>query len=434
MLTRPIYTALWALALPLVVARLWWKGRRQPEYREHIAERFGRYSVRPPLRCAWIHAVSVGETRAAQPLVNALLARDPDLSVVLTHMTPTGRATGEALYSAHDGRVRSVYLPYDLPWLQRRFLDHFRPLTSVVMETEVWPNLVAVCQQRGIPLALVNGRLSARSLARYRRIEGLAREAFAGFDVVAAQTPTDAERFAALGVTRLEVTGNIKFDIAPDAALQACGEAFRHAIGERKVVLAASTREGEEPMILAAAGDLIESGALLVIVPRHPQRFDAVAEHVRSVGLRVSRRSETSGPNADDQVWLGDSMGEMTAYYTLADLALMGGTWLPFGGQNLIECCATGTPVLLGPHTFNFSDASEQAVEAGGALRCADVDAAVREAGALLEDDVRRGTMGRAGKAFATKHGGATARTMALVEPLLDTGEQRWLVKTRPAE
>ena len=423
MLTRPIYTTLWTLALPLVVARLWWKGRRQPEYRQHVAERFGRYAIKPPSPCVWIHAVSVGETRAAQPLVKALLDHDPALSVILTHMTPTGRATAEALYAEHACRVSSVYLPYDIPWLQRRFLDHFRPRVGIVMETEVWPNLVAACQRRGIPLALVNGRLSARSLARYRRIERLARDAFSGFKIVAAQTPADAQRFAELGVTRLEVTGNIKFDIAPDAALQARGEAFRQAIGPRKVVLAASTREGEEALILAAAGNLIDSDALLVIVPRHPQRFDAVASLIREMGLRVSRRSETPGPQTSDQVWLGDSMGEMTAYYTLADVALMGGTWLPFGGQNLIECCASGTPVLLGPHTYNFSDASEQAIEAGGAMRCADVDAAMRGAGVLLEDDARRIEMGRAAEAFARKHGGATARTMALFEPLLDAGE-----------
>ncbi len=413
--------------MPLVVARLWWKGRRQPEYRQHVGERFGRYAVEPSSPCVWIHAVSVGETRAAQPLVTALLAHEPALQVVLTHMTPTGRATAEALYAEHGPRVRSVYLPYDLPWLQRRFLDRFRPVAGVVMETEVWPNLVAACRQRAIPLSLVNGRLSARSLARYLRIEGLAREAFAGFEVVAAQTPADAQRFAALGVTRLEVTGNIKFDIAPDAALRKRGETFRDAIGSRKVVLAASTREGEEALIVAAARPLIDRGVLLVIVPRHPQRFDAVAEHIRAAGLRMHRRSESEAPHDDDEVWLGDSMGEMTAYYALADVALMGGTWLPFGGQNLIECCASGTPVLLGPHTFNFSDASEQAIDAGGALRCDDVDAAVREAGALLEDDARRDEMGRAGEAFATKHGGATARTMALVGPLLDAGGERKL-------
>ena len=419
MLMRHLYTTLWACALPVVGARLWWKGRRQPAYRADIAERFGRYTGTAPRPCLWIHAVSVGETRAAQPLVTALLARYPTHHIVLTHMTPTGRATAQTLFADMAERVHSVYLPYDLPWLQARFVAHFRPALGIVMETEVWPNLVAACAQRATPLILANGRLSQRSAQRYARLGTLARAAFGGFAVVAAQTDADARRFAALGATRVEVTGNIKFDIAPTPAGIALGMQWSAAIGVRQVVLAASTREGEEAQILDAARALIADGALLVIVPRHPQRFDAVAQQIRATGLRFGRRSAGSAPDAHDAIWLGDSMGEMAAYYALADVALMGGTWLPFGGQNLIECCAAGTPVLLGPHTYNFLEASEQAIAAGAARRSNDAADALRVARTLLAAGTEREAMGAAGKRFAQQHGGATARTLALIAPLV---------------
>ncbi|QID16965.1 3-deoxy-D-manno-octulosonic acid transferase [Nitrogeniibacter mangrovi] len=416
---RRLYSALWFLSLPLVVMRLWWKGRRQPAYRRHLAERFGRYAQPRTDRCVWIHAVSVGETRAAQPLVRALRGHDPALHILFTHMTPTGRETAQALYADADDRIHSVYLPYDLGYLHARFLRHFRPLAGIVMETEVWPNLMARADRDRCPMLLVNGRLSQRSFARYLRFGALAREAFGGFAVIGAQSPADAQRFTGLGARRVEVTGNIKFDNHPADAQVALGRQFRARIGDRPVVLAASTREGEEADLLDVAGPLIASGALLAIVPRHPQRFDAVAQLAEARGYRVGRRSRGDGPDAGDQVWLGDSMGEMTAYYTLADVVLMGGTWRPLGGQNFIECCAVGTPVVLGPSTFNFAQAAEQALEAGAAVQCADLNGAVDRAMALLNDPSGLNTMGTAALAFAQAHGGATERTLALITPWL---------------
>jgi 3-deoxy-D-manno-octulosonic-acid transferase len=417
---RLIYSALWLLALPAVILRLWWKGRRQPGYRQHLAERFGRYTFQLSPGSIWLHAVSVGETRAAQPLIRALRIAHPGRDILLTHMTPTGRETSAALYTGSDPHIHAVYLPYDLPWLQRRFLRHFDPAIGVLMETEVWPNLAAACSASGVALMLVNGRLSARSFGRYRRLASIARAAFGSFAAVAAQAEADAARFRALGAAKVVVTGNIKFDNHPDPALVARGETFRQAAGVRQIVLAASTRDGEEGELLDAAASLLDSAVLLVIVPRHPQRFDEVAQLAISRGYRVGRRSRAEGPSEDDQVWIGDSMGEMSAYFAMADLTLMGGTWRPFGGQNFIECCAVGTPVLLGPSTFNFAEASALALEAGAALGCADLTDAVGQARRLLGDPATLSRMSAAGRAFAQAHGGATERTLALVSAVID--------------
>ena len=418
---RLIYTLLWVLALPAVLARLLWRSRRQPGYASAIGERFGRYATPSGGPWLWLHAVSVGETRAAQPLVDALALRYPTHRIVLTHMTPTGRETAQSVFGRHGERVVSAYLPYDLPWLQRRFLRHFSPQIGIVMETEVWPNLMAACQDLGVPCALVNARLSARSANRYRRLIALARETFGRFAVVAAQSEGDAARLRQIGAHAPVVTGNLKFDMALPPAALTLGTDWRSRIGPRPVMLAASTREGEEALVLDAFhAHPAHDSALLVIVPRHPQRFDDVAKLATERGLRVARRSAGTLPGADTQVWLGDSMGEMAAYYTLADVVLMGGTWLPFGGQNLIECCAVGRPVLLGPHTYNFSDASDAALDAGAGLRFATVADAMGEAFELLADTPRRKAMGEAGCRFTRQHGGATARTVALLTPLID--------------
>jgi len=418
-IARFLYSCLWTGALPLVMARLWWKGRKQPEYRQHLAERFGRYAHAQSAACLWLHAVSVGETRAAAPLVKALRGAYPDHQIILTHMTPTGRATGTALYGDHDPMVRSVYLPYDLPWLHRRFLRHFSPALGIVMETEVWPNLMAECERRRLPVALVNARLSERSGRRYATMGALAHSTFGRFALVAAQSSADAQRLSALGAPGPAVTGNIKFDNHPKPEQLALGDAFRTKCGERPVVLAASTREGEEAELIHSARPLVDAGALLVIVPRHPQRFDEVATMATRAGYRVGRRSQVEQPDENLQVWIGDSMGEMTAYYQMADLTLMGGTWQPLGGQNFIECCAVGTPVLLGPSTFNFSEAADQALRHGAARRCANLPDALALCQRLLDDRPALETMGQAGLGFARQHGGATDRTLALLQPLI---------------
>lgn len=417
MLSRLPYTLLWIAALPFVMLRLAWRARRQPAYLKHLGERLGRYGPRAPGRVIWLHAVSVGETRAAEPLVRALLARWPEHSLVLTHMTPTGRATSKALFG-DDARVLRVYLPYDIGWLAQRFLHHFRPDFGVIMETELWPNLLAACRRRQIPVMLANARLSERSARRYARLPALTGLTMGALSALGAQTAADAQRLTALGARRVTVTGNIKFDVAPAPAALALGEAFRARIGERPVLLAASTREGEEAPLLDAFARSAPPSALLMLVPRHPQRFDEVAGLVRARGLALQRRSDEAPVAAHTRVWLGDSMGEMFAYYSAADVALIGGSWLPFGGQNLIEACAVGTPVLVGPHTFNFSEVAERAIEAGAARRAADIDTGVAAALALLGDDARRTAMAAAGRAFADGDRGATARTVAILEEL----------------
>lgn len=417
MLTRLPYTLLWLLALPLVLLRLLWRARRQPDYLKHVGERFGRYRVRAPGRVIWVHAVSVGETRAAEPLVRALLARWPDHSVLLTHMTPTGRATSEALFG-DEARVLRGYLPYDLGWLARRFLRHFRPALGVIMETELWPNLLAACRELRVPTMLANARLSERSARRYARVPALTSLTLGALDAIGAQTAGDAVRLRALGARRVTVTGNIKFDVAPTPAAEARGAVFRERLGARPVLLAASTREGEEALLLAAFARLAPPDCLLTLVPRHPQRFDEVAAAVEAAGLSLQRRSDEAAVAASTRVWLGDSMGEMFSYYLAADVALIGGSWLPFGGQNLIEACAVGTPAIVGPHTFNFAKVAEDAVAAGAALRAPDVDAGVRAALALLADSAQRQAVADAGRAFAAADRGATARTVELLTKL----------------
>ncbi|MES2151397.1 MAG: lipid IV(A) 3-deoxy-D-manno-octulosonic acid transferase [Pseudomonadota bacterium] len=421
-MTRGWYSFLWRLALPLVLARLWWRGLREPGYRRHWGERLGHYGDRGAgWHTIWIHAVSVGETRAAEPLVEALLAAYPNSRVVLTHMTPTGRATGGALFARHGARVAQSYLPYDTLPMVRRFLRHFTPRICILIETEVWPNLIAACGERRVPVTLVNARLSQRSLRRGQRFGKLIGEAARALALVLAQTEADAERVRALGAPQVVVTGSIKFDVqVPPAALQT-GAWLRALAANRPLLLCASTREGEEALILDAYARLARrpEGLLLVIVPRHPQRFDAVAEQVVRAGLSLQRRSQLTGQPLEAEVLLGDSMGEMFAYYAACDCAFIGGSLLPLGGQNLIEACALGKPVLIGPHTFNFEQASAEAVAAGGAQRVQDAGQLLGQAARLLADDAARAAMGARALLFAERHKGATARTVELLQPLI---------------
>ncbi|WP_313705251.1 lipid IV(A) 3-deoxy-D-manno-octulosonic acid transferase [Massilia sp.] len=421
-MNRRLYSLLWWLALPLVLARLWWRGRKEPGYRRYWGERLGLYGARlPERRTFMVHAVSVGETRAAEPLVEALLARWPDCRVLLTHMTPTGRATGRALFGKHGERVVQSYLPYDTGLLVRRFLTHFAPRVCILMETEVWPNLIAGCARQGVPVALVNARLSERSLRRGRRFGGIMMDAARAMSVVAAQTELDAVRIRSLGAPHVAVTGSIKFDVVPPQAALETGARLRAQMQARPVFLCASTRDGEEALILDAWQRRADkpADALLAIVPRHPQRFDEVAQMAHARGLSLQRRSQLGDAQVDAQVLLGDSMGEMFAYYAACDCAFIGGSLLPLGGQNLIEACALGKPVLVGEHTFNFLDASEEAVAAGGALRVADADALVAQALRLLENADARAAMGAQAAAFAGRHRGATLRTVELLQRII---------------
>ena len=422
---RLLYTLAWWLALPLVLARLWLRGRQEPGYRQHWGERLGFYprQAAPAPDTIWLHAVSVGETRAAEPLVDALLAQWPDCRIVLTHMTPTGRATGKALFAKHGARLLQSYLPYDTGAMPARFIRHFAPRICILMETEVWPNLIHQCNRYKVPVVLANARLSQRSLGKAQRLGKLIAEAARGITLVAAQTQDDADRVRQLGVRDVVVTGSIKFDVVvPEAAL-VTGARLRAAIGARAVLLCASTREGEEQLILDAyARASLPADALLLIVPRHPQRFDEVEKLILSRGLAVQRRSglaQDDAVAAGTQVLLGDSMGEMFAYYAACDCAFVGGSLLPLGGQNLIEPAALGKPVLIGPHTFNFALVTEQAIAAGGAALVADADALMAQASALLQDPARLSFMGAQALAFANQHRGATPRTIKAIQPLL---------------
>jgi 3-deoxy-D-manno-octulosonic-acid transferase len=420
---RFIYSLAWWLALPLVLGRLWWRGRKEPGYRRHWTERLGFYRnvASDSAPAIWVHAVSVGETRAAEPLIEALLNTYPDHKIVLTHMTPTGRATGRALFDRHAGRVVQCYLPYDIGWMVKRFITHFAPRLCVLMETEVWPNAIAECNRHRVPVTLVNARLSERSLAKAGRLPSLMLDAARGISCVAAQTEADAERLRQIGAANVQVTGSIKFDVTPPEAALVKGAEMRRQIGARPVLLCASTREGEEALILDAMRGMDMGDTLVIIVPRHPQRFDDVASEVAARGFAMQRRSQLGAavPQSNVRVMLGDSMGEMFAYYAACDVAFIGGSLLPLGGQNLIEACAVGKPVLIGPHTFNFSTVSEGAIAAGAAARVADAAAMLRQALGLLQDDAARAAMGQKARLFAQHHRGATARTMALLQLII---------------
>lgn len=415
MIARAVYSALFYLATPAVLLRLWWRARKQPEYLQHVGERYGLYPQEAAAPLIWIHAVSVGETRAAEPLIDAILAEWPSHHLLLTHMTPTGRETGAMYVNRYPGRVTQAYLPYDLPDGVKHFFDHFRPAIGLLMETELWPNLIAIAHKRKVPIALINARLSARSQRGYQRFAALARPAFAALSLVSAQTPADAERLTALGAKSVTVSGNLKFDVAPSEENLLRGLEWKQLLGARPVWLAASTREGEEALILDALQKMNVPGLLLLLVPRHPQRFDEVAALLRERNLTLCRRSEGTMPSSEVQVWLGDSMGEMAAYYATADLALIGGSLLPFGGQNLIEAAACGCPTLVGPHTFNFSQAAEDAIACGAARRVGDAEQAATAAGELLGNRRELQEMRAAALAFSRAHRGATARTVALI-------------------
>lgn len=436
-MARWLYTIAWYLAMPLLFVHLLWKSRRQPGYRQHLGERFGAHPPRGDLQpLIWLHAVSVGETRAARPLVDALLERHPQYELLITHMTPTGREAGGMLFS--HPRIHRAYLPYDYPFAVRRFLRAWRPSVGLLMETELWPNLVAIAHEEGVRLALVNARLSERSLRKGRRWAPLIEPALATLDLVLAQSADDAYRLAQLDRRDARVLGNLKFDVGAAPKLEALGHRWRidwlarqRADGlPRFCVVAASTRDGEEALLLDAWAAALKPPSLasrfpplLVIVPRHPERFDAVAESIEARGWRFARRSHlVEGRRCDAQVILGDSMGEMPAWYALADVAVIGGSLLPYGGQNLIEACAAGVPVIVGPHTFNFAEAAERAIEADAAIRVPDAARAVVQALHIVLEPERRQSMSDRALAFTARHRGATERTVKALEPLLRAG------------
>jgi 3-deoxy-D-manno-octulosonic-acid transferase len=413
---RVLYTVLLALLTPLILLRLWFKGRALPAYRQRIGERFGHVRREPVM--VWVHAVSVGESMAALPLIEALVARHGERQVWVTTTTPTGSARVQA---ALGDRVQHSYAPYDLPWVVARFLACARPRQVVVMETELWPNLFAALKARGIPLTIANARLSPRSFRGYSRVAGFTRSVLQNVSLIAAQSALDAERFAALGAPRVEVLGNLKFDLALPVATSPLTMQIRAPHGVQRLVWAAmSTHAGEEAATLAAHAALLQKwpDALLLLVPRHPQRFDEVAAMVAAQGLVGLRRS-TLGlqpPGAAVQVLLGDSMGEMLAYLAASDLAFVGGSLVPVGGHNVLEPAALGLPVLFGPHMHNFLAARELLLGVEAALEVPDAAALAPALATLFDDPARRARMGAAGRAAVAANRGVLKRLLAWLE------------------
>lgn len=433
---RALYSLLMWLLQPSVRAKLRRRAAQEPEYGQHIEERFGVYGTGPAPRgdgsfFVWVHAVSLGETRAAASLVDALRTVLPGMRLLLTHGTATGRVAGQALLQPGDVQV---WQPWDTPATVQKFLNHFRPRVGLLVETEVWPNMVAACAARNMPLCLVNARMSEKSLKQSLRLAWLARPAYARLHAVWAQAAPDALRLAALGAPVKGVMGNFKFDATPDAAQLDQGLAWRQALG-RPVVAFANTRDGEEALFLQtlkqkvaiapvaahydATKKIVNSTVQWLLIPRHPQRFDTVAALCEAEGFTVSRRSQwTDGPQPAD-IWLGDSMGEMPVYYALSDVALLGGSFASLGGHNLIEATASGCPVVMGPHTFNFAQAAELAVEAGAAFARPDMARAVAKALAMVQSAPDMQKAQAACKALGSEHGGAARRTALAVQELL---------------
>ncbi|SDT91155.1 lipid IV(A) 3-deoxy-D-manno-octulosonic acid transferase [Geopseudomonas guangdongensis] len=426
-MNRTLYSFLLHLALPLILLRLYLRSRQAPAYRQRLAERFAL--ALPPLRPGgiWVHAVSVGESIAAAPLIRALRQRHPELPITVTCMTPTGSERIRALFDAEirAGDVQHCYLPYDLPWAAARFLDRIRPKLALIMETELWPNHIHQCARRGIPTVLANARLSEKSARGYARFAGLTRPMLAEMDWIAAQTEAEAERFRRLGARAecVGVTGSIKFDLSIDPELQPRAKALRASWGaeRRPLWIAASTHAGEDEQILAAHRQLLAShpDALLILVPRHPERFDAVLALCRREGFATVRRSAAQPVTAQDQVLLGDTMGELLFLYALADVAFVGGSLVPNGGHNLLEPAALGLPVLSGPHLFNFLEIAAQLRAAGALVEVGDGASLAHCLQTLLGTPAARQDMSRAGLEVLRANQGALQRLLACVQKLL---------------
>lgn len=417
---RHFYCLLWLVALPVALARLWWKGRLNRGYRKHWRERLALDLPRPPNGPfdLWIHAVSVGEARAMMPLLETLRASYPNILVTCT--TPTGRASAEALLK---GSATVAYLPFDAPWLISRFLHAVKPKLGLLIETELWPGVCDAAKRAGVPLWLVNARLSQRSANGYARGGGLTRAMLACLSGIAAQSEHHALRFRGLGAANVHLTGNMKFDVAlPHDVGDHAAALAQHLVGRvppdastRPLWVAGSTREGEEVLLLDALRDHpLRQKAIAVIVPRHPERWDSTIEAARVRGFRVARRTDVDIP-ADTEVIVGDSMGEMLAYYGAASTVVMGGTLSGTGGQNLIEPFAMGVPVVLGPSVFNFQQAADEAIAAGAALSVPHANAALDAVLAWLDDEPSRATAGVAATKFVMAHRGATGRTVRLL-------------------
>ena len=423
-LLRVLYSAALYLLAPVTVYHLIWRGFRQSAYLQRWAERYALYNDPAHPRTLWVHAVSVGEVNAALPLVQALRRGRPDLRLLVTTITPTGSERVRALW---NDDVEHVYLPYDLPGAVGRFLDHYRPMAALIMETELWPNLLFGCRDRGIPSYILNARLSARSLRGYQVLAPLVGRALRTVHTVAAQSHADARRFVRLGAREEQTleAGNLKYDVSVPDTLAAFAAEFRAHAAQRPVWIAASTHEDEEAHVIAMHRHLREQfpGLLLLWAPRHPERFRPVAELCRAAGWTLSTRSRAHWPQHDDTVFVVDTLGELVGFYACADVAFVGGSLQAIGGHNLLEPAATGTAIVTGPHLHNFVEIAHR-LEHAGALRIgADAAAVERDIAELLRDAPARQRMVAAGRALIETGRGALGRTMALLEPVLSGHE-----------
>ncbi|MGO8830293.1 MAG: lipid IV(A) 3-deoxy-D-manno-octulosonic acid transferase [Steroidobacteraceae bacterium] len=418
---RRLYSLLTLLAAPVAFALVLCRGFRDRSYWRHLGERFGwgGYAGGPP--SIWLHAVSLGEVAAAAALVGALKTRYPSIPLVLSTATPTGRARAQALFGVE---IDIRFLPYDTPGAVRRFLTRIRPRLAIIMETELWPNLLYECRRRGVPVVLASARLTAKSVSRYRRLGGLFSGAVASSRIVAAQTPEDAGRFIAIGADpgRTHVIGNMKFDMHPGPLVLEQGRQLRtRYVGGRPAWIAGSTHGGEEEQLLDAHAALLVrfADALLMLVPRHPQRFESVANLLERRGIRFDRRSIAQAVRPDAQVLLVDTVGELAALYAAADAAFVGGSLVPVGGHNLLEPAALGVPVIMGPYNANSGDIARALVRAGGAVEVADAPQLSKVLQQFFADPEMRSTAGASGRAFVERHRGSVARLLELIDPLL---------------
>lgn len=427
-----LYQLCWYLALPLALGRLLWKGRLQQGYREHINERLGMsWPISGAIPRIWVHAVSVGETRAAAPLIETLIQSGE--KILLTHMTPTGRDTGRELFASHiaSGQLVQSYLPYDIHWAVNSFYRYFSIKVGLIMETEVWPSLILSARQKSLPVILINARLSERSARRVSRFSNFAQLIYQSFTKILAQTNLDAKRYESLGLSNVMVTGNLKFDVTPNL------QQIEHALALKKklnhqvqIVCAASTRDGEESLIIEAWQTFLKtkenpSDFCLFIVPRHPQRFDDVFAQLQSNFPKVLRRSSLGDQGFIEAinrggVILGNSMGEMSFYYALSDIVIMGGSLLPLGGQNFIEACALSRPIILGEHTFNFQQASTDVIDSRAAIRIFDVADLVKAVDLLLTNHQVKEDMSTNALDFANQHTGATKKIIEVIQQTLE--------------
>ena len=418
---RYLYTLAMYLVTPLLVLRLLARGVRSRPYHRRWPERFGFFAAPGFSGSLWVHAVSVGEVNAAEPLIKALRRDYPNAPLVITTVTPTGTARVHQLFG---DSVFHVYLPYDLPFAVRRFLQRTRPRLALIVETEIWPNLYFACRRRGIPLMIVNARLSERSLRGYLPTRGLVRSALRCVRQIAAQSRTDAARYRLLGADpqQLLVTGNMKFDMPIPHGAVAEGAAMREHWGPRRPVwMAASTHEGEEMAVLEAHLQVLQRlpDALLLLAPRHPERFRLVEHSVRSLGFAVGTRSAGGVPSPAQQVFVIDAMGQLMPFFAAAEVAFVGGSLVPIGGHNVLEPAALSTPVLVGPHTFNFEEITRSLIEQGGAERVADSEQLGHDVLQLLRDPDKRQRMGRAAQQVFERERGAVGRIMQLIDMLL---------------